>query len=119
MRIISTFGTIWTGSYFDSDAIERAVATANQRGKAPYLHIEFQQMLNNGVEDPSRPFRHDWRLSDAGSAVMPIKPGWAGSRNALAQCLIGKIHADEGSISYPCYFAVSCSPDGYDAPKMD
>lgn len=113
--IASTLDTLWTGSWFDVDKIERAAETARQRGKTPFLHIEVQELWNNGVEDPSRPFRHDWRMTTGKSVSAEIKPGWAGSRNALAICLIkGKIHADDGTVAYPCFFAVSCSPDGYD-----
>ena len=91
----STLVTLWTGG-FDYKSIENASIRARNRGLTPYLWCNFQKLLNNGVEDPSKPFRHDWRFTSGGEARSEIERGHAGMANALAKCMIAKAAQGEG-----------------------
>jgi hypothetical protein len=110
----STLGTLWTGKGFDYESIESFASLARAMGKTPFLWVSFQKLLNNGVEQPELPFRHDWRFTCGGEAHAEIERGHAGLANALAKCMIAKSHQSDGMVNFPCYFGVSCSPDGID-----
>jgi len=110
----STLGTLWTGKGFDYESIESFASLARAMGKTPFLWVSFQKLLNNGVEQPELPFRHDWRFTCGGEAHAEIERGHAGLANALAKCMIAKGHQDDGMVNFPSYFGVSCSPDGID-----
>lgn len=112
--IASTLGTLWTGAGFDLNAIEEAARLARSRGETPYLHVVFQKLLNNGVEDPREPFKHDWRFTGGGEACFEITRQYAGVQNAIAQALIARACQGEGTVNFPCFYAVSTSPDGFD-----
>jgi hypothetical protein len=112
--IESVLGTLWTGNGFNFEAIEMAARTARAMGKTPFLWVSFQKLLNNGVEQPELPFRHDWRFTGGGEARSEIERGHAGMANALAKCMIAKAAQGEGMVNFPCHFGVSCSPDGID-----
>lgn len=112
--IESTLETLWTGKGFDYESIESFASLARAMGKTPYLWCSFQKLLNNGVEQPELPFRHDWRFTGGGESCSEIEKGHAGLANALAKCMIAKSHQSDGMVNFPCYFGVSCSPDGID-----
>ncbi len=110
----SVLGTLWTGNGIDHDAIESAARNARAKGETPYLWVSFQKLLNNGVEDPTKPFRHDWRFTGGGESHAEIEKGFAGLQNALAKCMIAKATQGEGIVNFPCAYGVSTSPDGID-----
>ena len=112
--IESVLGTVWTGNGFNFEAIESAARTARAKGKTPYLWVSFQKLLNNGVEQPELPFRHDWRFTGGGESCSEIEKGHAGMANALAKVMIAKGYQSDGMVNFPCAFGVSCSPDGID-----
>jgi hypothetical protein len=113
-NIESTLGTLWTGTGFDFRAIEDAALRARASGEVPYLWVSFQKLLNNGVEDPTKPFRHDWRFTCGGEACEEIERGFAGLQNALAKVMIKKGHQNDGMVNFPCAYGVSTSPEGID-----
>jgi hypothetical protein len=111
--IVSTLGTLYVGG-FNYNKIDRVAYTARLRGQTPYLWVSFQKLLNNGVEDPTKPFRHDWRFTGGGEACSEIEKGFAGLANALAKCMIAHSCQGNGTVNFPCAFGVSLSPDGID-----
>jgi hypothetical protein len=111
--IESCLETLYVGA-MDFNAIDIAARGARANGRTPYLWVKFQQLLNNGVEDPAKPFRHDWRFTSGGDACFEIEKGFAGLANALAKCMIARGHQGDGMVNFPIVFGVSCSPDGID-----
>ena len=111
--IESVLETIFVGA-MDFNAIDSAARTARENGKTPYLWVRFQKLLNNGVEDPAKPFRHDWRFTSGGDACFEIERGFSGLANALAKAMNARGHQGDGVVNFPTVFGVSCSPDGID-----
>ncbi len=110
----SVLGTLFVSKSLDIEAIELAACRARASGETPYLWVSFLKLLNNGVEDPSKPFRHDWRFTDGGEAHAEIERNFSGVRTALAKCMIAKATQGEGIVNFPCAYGVSTSPDGID-----
>lgn len=111
--IVSVHETLFVGA-LEYNSIDMAVRTARANGRTPYLWVSFQKLLNNGVEDPSKPFRHDWRFTSGGEACFEVERGHAGLANALAKAMNELACQGDGCVNFPCAFGVSCSPDGID-----
>jgi hypothetical protein len=86
-----------------------AVSAARRAGSKVYLHVNWQQLQNNGAETDV--FRHDWRFKGGKETAHVVEPGFAGLQNAIAKAMLEAPAPDEGNVYFPLAFAINDNPD--------